>query len=61
MDNALTKEKMSVVESKKSKRLDSLLDVLMAKVMESDVWVNGSLKLVESLLRNCKICMILKL
>ncbi|VDO31767.1 unnamed protein product, partial [Onchocerca flexuosa] len=42
MGNALAEEKMSPVESKKSKRLDSLLDVLVGKVVGSDTWVNGS-------------------
>uniref|UniRef100_A0A8R1TTS8 Uncharacterized protein n=1 Tax=Onchocerca volvulus TaxID=6282 RepID=A0A8R1TTS8_ONCVO len=42
MGNALAEEKISPVESKKSKRLDSLLDVLVGKVVGSDTWVNGS-------------------
>ncbi|KAM3725627.1 Vacuolar membrane protease [Dirofilaria immitis] len=42
MGNALAEEKVSPVESKKSKRLDSLLDILVGKVVESDTWVNGS-------------------
>ncbi|VDK79083.1 unnamed protein product [Litomosoides sigmodontis] len=63
MSNALAKENISLAESKKSKRLNSLLDVLMAKVMknaESNVCVNGNSKLVESLLRNCEIFVMLR-
>ncbi|EFO20556.1 hypothetical protein LOAG_07934 [Loa loa] len=43
MRSALAEEKVSPVESKKSKRLDSLLDAVVGKVVESDAWVNGSL------------------
>uniref|UniRef100_A0A915Q6M1 Uncharacterized protein n=1 Tax=Setaria digitata TaxID=48799 RepID=A0A915Q6M1_9BILA len=42
MGDALAKEKMSLAKSKKSRRLDSLLNVLMGKVVESGAWINGT-------------------
>ncbi|CAG9538886.1 unnamed protein product [Cercopithifilaria johnstoni] len=43
MDNALAEEKVSLTQSKKSKRLHSLLDALVAKTVKSDVVINESL------------------